>query len=72
MMSLMLLKKGSTKMKTDVAGSESVILDRYVLGLNDQPAWKRQLADSRGRPAQIDDDQAELYPAGTGSAVSQM
>ena len=25
-------------MKTDVTGSENVILDRYVLGLNDQPA----------------------------------
>ena len=38
MMSLMLLKKGSTKVKTDVAGSENVILDGYVLGLSDQPA----------------------------------
>ena len=25
-------------MKTDVSGPENVILDRYVLGLNDQPA----------------------------------
>ncbi len=71
-MSLMLLKKRLDKDENRCGGAENVILDRYVLGLNDQPAWKRQLADSRGRPAQIDDDQAELCPAGTGSAVSQM
>jgi hypothetical protein len=72
MMSLTLLKKRLDKDENRCDGVRERDPRSLRARFERSTGWKRQLADSRGRPAQIDDDQAELYPAGTRSAVSQM